>query len=65
MEDIYVVLIEGIVYGPFTQKEVGEFCIDYDASFEFFPKPLLQALNLIKLKGADAAELHIAPMKTS
>lgn len=63
MSPVWIVFIEGTAYGPYTEKEVGEFYIEYEASFEFFPKPLPVRHQLIKITGADAAELHIAPMK--
>jgi hypothetical protein len=57
----YVIQIEGTFYGPFTEEEHGEFCLDYEASFEFFPKPPLTSLQLVKISGGSAAELHIPP----
>ena len=57
------ILIEGTLYGPFTEEECGDFCLDYEASFEFFPKPNFQIFHLVKISGGSAAEIHIAPYR--
>lgn len=56
------ILIEGALYGLFTEEECGDFCLDYEASFEFYSKPAFQILQLVKISGGSAAEIHIPPI---
>lgn len=58
---MFVTIIEGTAYGPFTEEEAGEFNIDYEATFEFVPKPERKTYQLVKIKGGEAAEIHVPP----
>ncbi len=71
MEDLAIVIIgDEWAYGPFSSEdtdseegsELGQFLFDYEASFEFFPKPAPKVYKLTKMSGGDAALIHVPPL---